>query len=77
MRLFKKDEPVKTITIPSRVERMETHSLYEWMSTTIMGLGAAFDQWRYHQRGRDEFEEHLESLTVLWEEMKKRVDKTA
>ena len=75
MKLFKKEEVAKSITIPSRVERMETHSLYEWMSTTIMGLGASYDQWRYHNRNKDEVQEHIDSLLALWEELKKRVDK--
>jgi hypothetical protein len=42
---FKKaDDPIKKI---KRIERSDTPTLINWMDATIMGLGKAFDDWRF------------------------------
>lgn len=72
MRLFRQEDKPKTV--PSRLKRLETASLYSWLETSIMGLGATFDKVRYHDASKDEFEEHLEAINALWQEISGRVD---
>lgn len=76
MRLFKKTEPGLNDQTPSKAQQraslLDAPSLRVWMDTTIMGLGAAFDKWRYHGGPTEQVTEHVEALSVLWNELQKR-----
>ena len=74
MRLFKKEEKPKLT--PQRLQKIDTPSLYNWLETSIMGLGATFDQVRYHDLGNAQFQEQLDAINMLWDEITKRVDKS-
>lgn len=73
MRLFKSE--VQKKAVPARLKKMDTPSLYNWMESTIMGLGASFDKYRYHDKGREELAEHIEALNAVWQELEERVGK--
>jgi hypothetical protein len=73
MRLFKTEMQKKTV--PARLQKMDTPSLYNWMESTIMGLGASFDKFRYHDKGKEELVEHIEALNAVWQELENRVAK--
>ena len=73
MRLFKTEK--QKAVVPSRLKKMDTPSLYNWMESTIMGLGASFDKYRYHDKNKDELVEHIEALNAVWQELEERVGK--
>jgi hypothetical protein len=37
-----------------------------------MGLGAAFDKWRYHNGPAEEVMQHIHAINALWAEVEKR-----
>lgn len=76
MKLFKRQESGLRNESPTRAEQraalLDAPSLKLWMDSTIMGLGAAFDKWRWHRGPSGEVSQHLEALTIVWNELKKR-----
>lgn len=73
MRLFRQEPKPKMA--PQRLKKVETASLYSWLETSIMGLGAAFDKVRYHDVDKAQFQEQLDAINMLWNEINERVDK--
>lgn len=73
MRLWNKDESNKT-EVPSRITKMSTQDLTNWMETSIMGLGASFDNWRYHGGYIKSVTEHLDVLGAMWAELQNRTE---
>lgn len=76
MKLFKKQEPGLNHQPPTRAAQraalLDGPSLKIWLDSTIMGLGASFDKWRYHKGLEEEVTQHVEAITVIWDEIKKR-----
>jgi hypothetical protein len=76
LRLFKTDKIIvgkedKT-RAQVRAERLDTPSLYAWMDTCVMSLGASFDSWRYKDAPSDEVTSCIEAAHVVWSEIEKR-----
>jgi hypothetical protein len=77
MGFFKKEEEqTARRDVPKRVQNLDRASLLQWFDTTIMGLGASFDRWRYHGGPEGEVTETLKALEDIWEELQRRVDAT-
>lgn len=74
MRLFTKRETSETVAVPKRVQNLDRPSLLQWFDTSIMNLGASFDQWRFHGGPANEVDNALNALTVVWQELQTRVD---
>lgn len=76
MKLFKKQESGLNNQTPTRAQQraalLDGPSLKIWMDSSIMGLGAAFDKWRYHKGPEEEVTQHIEAIAVIWDEVKKR-----
>jgi uncharacterized protein YgfB (UPF0149 family) len=76
MKLFKKVEAGLNNQSPSAVQQratlLDAPSLRVWLDTTIMGLGAAFDKWRYHNGPAEEVMQHIHAINALWAEVEKR-----
>ena len=71
----KKTEP-KEIKIPQRIRNLDRASLLQWFDTSIMNLGASYDQWRYHGAEPSDVDTSLTALTAIWAELQQRVDDT-
>jgi len=56
----------------SRIHRSDTATLLSWFDNTIMGLGASFDRWRYHDGPIEEVEQHLDALNQILDVVKSR-----
>ena len=69
-----KDHPVRTLERPTRITKMGTTDLKEWMDLEIMHLGEAFDKWRFHAYGADEVTSRLAILAAMWDELVERDD---
>ena len=67
-----KTHAVATLDRPSRVTKMATSDLKEWMDLEIMHLGEAYDKWRYHSYGADEVTTRVEMLAAMWDELAER-----
>lgn len=65
MKWFRRQEESEKLVPRTRVERADTPTLLSWFDNTIMGLGASFDQWRYHDGPVEEIEQHLEVLNEI------------
>jgi hypothetical protein len=77
MGFFKKEEEqISRREVPRRVQNLDRASLLQWFDTTIMGLGASFDRWRYHGGPDGEVTDALKALEDIWEELQQRVDAT-
>jgi hypothetical protein len=77
MGFFKKEEEqTARREVPKRVQNLDRASLLQWFDTTIMGLGASFDRWRYHGGPDGEVTDALKALEDIWEELQQRVDAT-
>lgn len=73
MKLFNKGDTNQESTPQiGRISRMDTQSLRGWFDSTLMGLGSAYDHWRYHNGPEELVEEHLNVLNHLWAEIGKR-----
>lgn len=72
MKLFMRKSEQREVTVPSRVERADTPTLLSWFDNTIMGLGASFDRWRYHNDTIEEVEQHLDALNQMFAVLKSR-----
>lgn len=76
MKLFKKQKSGLQHETPTRAEQraaiLDGQSLKLWMDSTIMGLGAAFDKWRWHRGPSEEVTQHIEALVIVWSELQKR-----
>lgn len=75
MKLFmRKAEDLKEPNFKSipRVQRADTATLLGWFDNTIMGLGASFDRWRYHDDPIEEVVQHVEALQMMIDELKNR-----
>ena len=69
-----KDHAVRTLDRPSRVTKMSTSDLKDWMDVEIVNLGQAYDQWRFHARGADEVSSRLDMLAAMWDELSERTE---
>jgi len=58
-----------SISIPSRITRLDKAALLDWYNTTIMELGAAFDRYRYHGKDFAQLEELVEIFNSLHREI--------
>jgi len=67
-----KTHAVATLDRPSRVTKMATSDLKEWMDLEIMHLGEAFDKWRYHGYGADDVTTRVTMLATMWDELAER-----
>ena len=72
MKIFtkKEEQPQNGSSIP-RISKLGNGELYSWFDNTLMGLGRAFDSWRYED-GPDEIDSYLETLNELWKEISVR-----
>ena len=66
------EHAVRTLERPSRVTKLSTSELKDWMDLEIMHLGQAYDQWRHHARGADEVSTRLDMLATMWDELSGR-----
>jgi hypothetical protein len=69
MRFWSKNVKAKA---DSRVAKMETSALTGWMDTTLMGLGASYDNWRYRNGPKQEVSESLTIIASIWDELERR-----
>jgi uncharacterized protein YgfB (UPF0149 family) len=69
MRFWSKTTKAKA---DSRVAKMETPALTGWMETTLMGLGASYDSWRYRNGPKQEVSEALTIIASIWDELERR-----
>ncbi len=67
-----KEHSVRTLDRPSRVTKMGTADLKDWMDLEIMHLGQSYDQWRHHDRGAEEVSSRLDTLAAMWDELSER-----
>ena len=67
-----KTHAVATFDRPSRVTKMSTSELGDWMDLEIMHLGEAFDSWRRHAYGGDDVTARVEMLAAMWDELAER-----
>ncbi len=72
MKMFNKKETETIGSSVKRIKTMETHALRSWFDSTLLGTGAAYDQWRYHDGPSSNVSEHLDALNELWKEIKHR-----
>jgi hypothetical protein len=72
MKLFNKQEVLKVGSSIKRIKSMETSALKSWFDSTLLGLGSAYDQWRFHEGPEGPVTEHLEALQELWKELQCR-----
>lgn len=71
---WKRETPTKDLH--PRIKRLDTPSLLNWMDTTLMNVGMAYDGWRYHDKPMEAVGEALDVLNDLWEEISSRdIDK--
>lgn len=74
MRLFNKPkEPKQGSSIP-RISKLSNQDLMSWFDAAIMGLGASFDAWRYHDGPVDEVKSIVDSINEMWAEIEARED---
>jgi hypothetical protein len=66
------EHPTRTLERPSRITKLTTSELKEWLDIEIMNLGQAYDQWRHHSRGADEVSTRLDMLAAMWDELSER-----
>lgn len=72
MKIFsKKEDQIIDGSSVTRISKLETNELYGWFNTTLMGLGRAFDSWRYED-GPNEIDTYIETLNELWKEINHR-----
>lgn len=69
-----KDHAVRTLERSSRVTKLSTSDLKDWMDIEIVHLGQAYDQWRFHSRGADEVSSRLDMLASMWDELSERTE---
>lgn len=74
MKLFQRREalPATSDKRMARLANAEYQTLLSWFDNTIMGLGASFDQWRYHDAPIDEVIQHVDALQALLMEIRER-----
>lgn len=74
MRLFQRKEelPPASEKRLARLASAEYPTLLSWFDNMIMGLGASFDQWRYHDAPIDEVVQHMDALQALLAEIRQR-----
>lgn len=74
MKLFQRREelPATPDKRMARLANAEYQTLLSWFDNTIMGLGASFDQWRYHDAPIDEVIQHVDALQALLMEIRER-----
>lgn len=74
MKLFQRKEG-PTQELDRRLARLantEYQTLLSWFDNTLMGLGASFDQWRYHDAPIEEVAQHVDALQALLMEIRER-----
>lgn len=76
MAFFKKVVEKEEVVIPKRIKNLDRSSLLQWFDTSIMNLGASYDQWRYHGAEPSDVDTSLTALTAIWAELQQRVDDT-
>lgn len=69
MRFFNKDLHSKA---QKRVAKMEDSALAAWMDSTLMTLHGAYDQYRFHNGGKEYVTEALTALNAIWDELEQR-----
>lgn len=72
MKLFSKKTDTAIGSSIKRISNMDTAALKSWFDTTLLGLGSAYDRWRYHGAPEDDVSQHLDALNELWQELQKR-----
>ena len=72
MKMFMRKSEQRETPVPNRIERADTATLLSWFDNTIMGLGASFDRWRYHNDTIEEVEQHLDALNQMFAVLKSR-----
>lgn len=55
-----------------RLQKTETSQLLSWMDTTLMALGQASDNWRFHGAEAGEVTLCLNAMYAIWEELQVR-----
>ncbi len=66
------EHAVRTLERSSRITKLTTSELKEWLDIEIRHLGQAYDQWRHHSRGADEVSTRLDMLAAMWDELSER-----
>lgn len=72
MKFFTRRSEQEEIPTNPRIQRADTPTLLSWFDNTIMGLGASFDRWRYHNDTIEEVEQHLDALNQMFAVLKSR-----
>jgi hypothetical protein len=58
----------------ARAERLDTPALYQWLDSSIVALGQAYDQWRYHDAPIDYLNSCVSAVVALTAEINKRTN---
>lgn len=73
--MLRKRKPTKRIVSPQmvrRATRTETGQLLSWLDTSIISLGSAADNWRYHDGSKEDVDMCIDALYVIWNELQTR-----
>jgi hypothetical protein len=74
MAIFKKKSDDSTPS-PSRIQKMSNADLLDWLNNSIMFLGGAYDQWRFHDAPLELVSEQVDIVNTLWLEYMSRQNK--
>lgn len=74
MRLFSKDKVVEQTSsrVAKRASKMTTPDLVSWLDALVMHLGQSFDKWSKNHEEAEELDMVIESINVIWLELKSR-----
>lgn len=74
MKVFNKQKEPKSGSSIPRISKLTDQDLMSWFDAAIMGLGASFDSWRYHDGPIDEVKSVVDSIKEMWAEIEARED---
>lgn len=69
--LFKKETKTQPER-PDRIKNLSDIELRGWLNACLMELGAAYDQWAFHNAPSGEFDKVLDLVRHLWNELQSR-----
>lgn len=60
---------------PQRIQKMSDGDLRGWLNSSLMELGASYDRWAYNRAESEEFDNVLNIVNDLWQELRSRENK--
>lgn len=73
--MLRRNKPTKRIVpsqMVSRASRTETGQLLSWLDTSVISLGSAADNWRYHNGSKEDVDMCIDALYTIWNELQTR-----